>query len=162
MRSDKVRAAAKNDAILWWGITRGGFALRYDSQGNNERKRRGIKDGFPPDWTGKNIYSFTRGTIENYPSSLQDLLTIAEGETQRSQVLLGAIQGSIHSSTEICCEAVNLLSVGSLRSGKAQQLLKVFIQDWSQSDSKAAEEWLSQQPQDEKAQIMWKAIGDKN
>jgi RNA polymerase sigma factor (sigma-70 family) len=154
IEDSEIRREARNDAVYWWAVMTGGHSLIPGTA----RPVRDLSGGFPDDWTDENIRTFAQATMVNYTKNLPDLLKIAKDDGQRILICEGAVKGSAWSNPAAVTDAAEQLPDSFAETPQGKETLKVFIQRWSEMDSRAADVWLSKQAPGPKTELMRGAL----
>ena len=155
IESPAAREKARMHSIRWLGITQGKrlFEDSFVRPGND------LRGGFPSDWSLSEIWAFSRGSMANYPESYPTLIEHASSEEQRQSINKGVIAGAGYSRPDLVSGAITALDSQSLEGDpKLKQHLRSFIEVWHGIDSTAAEDWLAQQADDAKSDVMRQAL----
>ncbi|MGJ8633184.1 MAG: RNA polymerase sigma factor [Luteolibacter sp.] len=141
IENEKARAGARNGAIYWWGVTTGGVSFTS----GKTPSVRDLSSGFPDDWSGGEIRTFSQATMENYSDKLPMLLKLAKNDEQLIRIYEGAAKGVGWSNPAAASIAVERLPESFAQTKDGEKTLKTFLQRWHEMDPKAADEWLTRQ-----------------
>lgn len=149
----KLRLKARDEVLGNWGRNYGAYALHPDSGPD-----RNISEGFPDDWTNRDIETFSRTFVDNSADHFTALVEIAKDDTQRMIIFEGAVAGVGSINPGKVSIAVESLPQQYAQGAEGKKNLESFIERWHKLDPKAANSWLAEQPPGAKTDVMGSAL----
>ena len=152
-----TRRQARNLAMQWWGISSGGPAILP----NVGDPAVDLSGGFPADWKTEDIRWFSLGAMANFSKYYPELVALARDEEQRQAIYEGVIGGVGGSQPSLVVHAIESVDQDFANTLMGTKYLSSFILRWSASDPAAAADWLEEQPNAPKFDLMRDALQNR-